>query len=586
MLKLTKIRIENAERGVITDSAQPRFSFSLASDRQGSRLEKYKITVSTGEKLVWDSNERRDGKQISIMYEGKPLKPFTEYEVQIEAEDQFGERTVAASSFATGRLDTPWQAYWITDKTIPIPEKSSPVPLLFKKNFFLRKQPVRAWINATALGIYELSVNGEKQGDCYFAPGFTSYLHQMQYQTYPLKNLKAGVNEISVRVGAGWAVGAFSFRRTNRTFADTPSLLLELRLEYPDGHTEVIGTDDSWQVSREGHVRFADWYDGETYDATVDENAIAFHPSDVTKPRTDASILAEYGAPVRAIKTLTPIKVFSSPNGERIYDFGQNFSGVISAGIHGRKGQRIVFRHAEVMANNELFTKPLRTAKARVEYICREGDQRYSPTMTCMGFRYVGVTGIREQDLQLSALVLSSDMDKTGSFSCSDERLNRLQQNILWGGCSNFVDIPTDCPQRDERMGWTGDLAVFARTACFNFDMSRFLDKWLMDLSSEQTENGALPMTCPKADDGWKKRVTGCWGDACVLVPWAEYLARGDEEILRRNYPMMVKFLAEAERRASLFSFGKHKRIWSLSFQFGDWCAPDEDFIHWVLKGK
>lgn len=586
MLQLTGIRIENAESGVITDSKSPRFSFSLASDRQGARLEKYRITVASEEKTVWDSGILLDKRQIGIPYTGNPLKHFTAYEVRIAAEDQFGEQAESTAAFSTGRLDTPWQARWITDMAVPIPEKSSPVPLLFHKAFAIKELPVRAWITATALGIYNLCVNGEKQGDRYFAPGFTSYLHQIQYQTYPVANLKTGENAITVRVGAGWAVGTFSFRRTNKTFADTPSLLLELWLEYADGHTEVIGTDESWQVSLEGCMRFADWYDGEVYDATVDENTIAYHPVDVTKPRTDMAILAEYGVPVRAIRTLTPVAVFSSPNGERIYDFGQNFSGVISAQIRGKKGQRIIFRHAEVMANDELFVKPLRTAKARVKYICREGDQRYTPSMTCMGFRYVGVKGIKEQDLQLSALVVSSDMEETGRFTCSDTRLNQLQHNIQWGGRSNFVDIPTDCPQRDERMGWTGDLAVFARTACFNFDMSRFLEKWLLDLSSEQTESGALPMTCPRADDGWKKRATGCWGDACVLVPWAEYLARGDEEILRRHYPMMKRFLGEAERRASLFSVGRHKRIWSLPFQFGDWCAPDEDFIHWVLKGK
>ena len=586
MLKITQIRIENSEYGLVTDESNPRISFSLESDRQACALDSYHITVASPKAIVWDSGVCSDRKQIGIRYAGEPLLPFTAYTVTITATDCFGETATGTASFHTGRLSGPWSAKWITDASVPVPEKSSPAPLLFRKRLTLSEQPQKAWICATALGIYEFSVNGAKQGDRYFAPGFTSYEHQIQYQTYPIDCLTVGENEINVRVGAGWAVGAFTFTRTNKTYADTPSLLLELHLLYADGRKEIIGTDESWSVSRDGKMRFADWYDGEIYDATIDESGISFKLVDIAVPRTNPVLLAEYGAPVKAINRLKPVAVWTSPNGEHIYDFGQNFAGVISAKMQGTAGQHVVFHHAEVLENGELFTKPLRTAKATVEYVCTDGEQQYSPTMTYMGFRYVGVTGIAESDLQLAALVLSSDMESIGSFSCSDERLNQLQHNIRWGGRSNFVDIPTDCPQRDERMGWTGDIAVFGRTACFNFDMSRFLEKWLKDLSAEQAETGALPMTCPKAQDNWKKRATGCWGDACVLVPWAEYLARGDEELLRRCYPMMKRFLGECERRAKLLSFGKHRYIWSLPFQFGDWCAPDEDFMRWILKGK
>ncbi len=586
MLNITRIKIENRTEDIVTDEGHPRISFALASDRQGCYLASCRIRVVSGENLLWDSGEMTDGKQAAILYGGRMLAPFTKYQVHVFAKDNFGETAEKSAAFSTGRLSEPWQARWITDAGLPIPEKSSPVPLLFRRRIELKEVPVRAWICGTALGVYELDLNGERLGDRYFAPGFTSYLHQMQYQTYAAEGLHAGVNELRARVGAGWAVGAYTYSRHNKTFADLPALLLELHLVYADGRAEVIGTDGSWEVSREGALRFADLYDGEVYDATIDEDAIAFRPADITAPRTLCAIEAEYGAPVRAVKKLRPAAVFSSPSGERIYDFGQNFAGVIDAEILGKEGQKIVFRHAEVMADGELFTRPLRSAKASVEYTCREGRQHYSPTMTYMGFRYVGVRGIGEEELTLSALVLSSDMEETGRFSCSDERLNQLQHNLQWSGRSNFVDIPTDCPQRDERLGWTGDIAIFSSTACFNFDMSRFLEKWLRDLASEQEPDGALPMTCPKAEDEWKKRAVGCWGDACVMVPWAVYLARGDEEVLRRFYPMMKKYLGECERRASLFSVGKHKRIWSLPFQFGDWCAPDEDFMQWVLKGK
>ncbi len=586
MLKVTDIRIENKSQGTVTDRRNPRISFALSSDRQGAFMESCRVRVTRGGDLLWESGERKDRKQVSIVYGGKPLAPFTTYDVAVTARDNFGESAEAGTSFSTGRLATPWQAKWITDAGLPIPEKSSPAPLVFRRRFSLAETPVRAYLCATALGIYEVGLNGAKLGDRYFAPGFTSYLNEMQYQTYELTGLNTGENEIKAVVGAGWAVGAFTFTRHNQTYADTQALLAEVHFQYADGREEILGSDETWEVSREGALRFADIYDGEVYDASVDEEKIAYKPADIAVRRVESPIEAEYGAPVKAVVTLEPVAVFSSPNGERIYDFGQNFAGVIDAEICGREGQKIVFRHAEVLVNGELFTKPLRTAKAQAEYTCREGRQRYSPRMTYMGFRYVGVRGVREEDLKLKALVLSSDMEETGHFSCSDPRINQLQHNIVWGGRSNFVDIPTDCPQRDERMGWTGDIAVFARTACFNLDMSRFLEKWLRDLASEQDESGSLPMTCPKAEDNWKKRATGCWGDACVLVPWAEYLARGDEELLRSCYPMMKRFLGECERRAGLLSLGKHRRIWSLPFQFGDWCAPDGDFMDWVLKGK
>lgn len=216
---------------------------------------------------------------------------------------------------------------------------------------------------------------------------------------------------------------------------------------------------------------------------------------------------------------------------------------MIYARINGKNEQKIIFRHAEVLVNGEHFVKSLRTAKAIASYTCVDGEQTYSPRLTYMGFRYVGVTGIDADELELSALVLHSDIEETGSFECSNTLINQLQSNIRWGGKSNFIDIPTDCPQRDERQGWTGDIAVFASTACFNFDMSRFFDKWLLDMRSEQSRGGGLPMVIPRAGDSWPAMTTACWGDSCVLVPWAEYLARGSKSLLRKQYPTIKRFL-------------------------------------------
>ncbi|MCR4674182.1 MAG: glycoside hydrolase family 78 protein [Lachnospiraceae bacterium] len=587
MLEITKFRIEDTTKKCITDNPYPQFSFSLESDRQGCELATYKIVVKDERQIVWDSGIITDKNQIGIAYSGEKLLPFTKYFVQLQVTDNYSERAEAETGFYTGRMGVSWSASWITDCSITIPEKSSPHPLLFRKKKTLRSKVKKAWVCASALGIYELYINEKQLDDRYFAPGFTNYNSQIQYQIYDVTDLlKEWVElDIKAQVGGGWAVGAFTFTRHNQTYADTPAFLFELHILYENDEEEILGSDASWQVSQEGRLVFADWYDGEVYDARIDDDKIFYRNADIYTDDTHRKIVAEYGAPVRCKKVLSPLLI--DENSQRLlYDFGQNFAGIIYAEMEGTEGQSIVFRHSEILKEGEVFTKALRTAKAQVVYICKNGKQSYHPTMTYMGFRYVEVRGIKAENIKLFAYVLSSDMEETGDFFCSDSRLNQLQQNIKWSGISNFVDIPTDCPQRDERMGWTGDIAVFAKTACFNFDMSRFLNKWLKDLASEQEEDGALPMTCPKAFDNWKKRVTGCWGDACVLVPWAEYLARGNIEILRTNYPMMKSFLAGCERRAGMLSFGKHKYIWSLPFQFGDWCAPGEDFIHWLLKGK
>jgi alpha-L-rhamnosidase len=259
----------------------------------------------------------------------------------------------------------------------------------------------------------------------------------------------------------------------------------------------------------------------------------------------------------------------------------------VRARIRGAHGQRVVFRHAEVLVDEELFVKSLRTAKATATYTCVDGEQTYSPRLTYMGFRYVGVRGIRPEDLELEALVLHSDLPETGSFTCSNELVNRLQSAIQWGGRSNFVDIPTDCPQRDEREGWTGDYAVFAPVASYNFDMSRFLGKWLRDVKAEQSRGGGIPMVVPRAGNPFPVMATATWGDVCILGPWAEYLARGDLGMLREHYPVMKRFLKAAGWWSALFSVGRNnRRIWRYPFHFGDWTAPDTDVRGWLRRGR
>ena len=566
------VKAENLLKGCVTDEKHPRFSFAIVSDKQGAELKEAVIRVGD-----WSYKTKE---QVLIPYGGKPLKPFTEYTVKVCARTNYGEEAQAETSFATGRLDTPWQAEWITDGSYRFTEKKvSPVPMTFRKKLNINKPIARAVIYATAMGIYDLYLNGQRVSERYFAPGFTSYKHTLQYQTYDVTGLLGGADDIRFVVAGGWAVGSFVFTRKNRISAKRQALLAEIRLEYADGTAEVIGTDTSWQVTEGGNYRMADFYDGETFDASADIEANVWRQASAEVLAIRPRIVAEMGSPVLPHETMSPVSC-TERGDELIYDFGQNFAGVICAQIKGRKGQEVIFRHAEVLNDDgSLAVQLLRSAKATATYICRDGEQSYSPRFTYMGFRYVGVKGVRRDEIALTARAIYSDIEQCGSFACSDERINKLQANILWSTRSNFVDIPTDCPQRDERMGWTGDIAVFAPTACFNMDISRFLEKWLNDVKDEQLKTGGIPNTVPVQGYGFPATMpvmaVDFWGDACVLVPWAQYLARGDKKLLEKMYPTMKKYV-NACRFWAGFGLGKNRYIWHTPavLHFGDWIAP------------
>ena len=453
--------------------------------------------------------------------------------------------------------------------------------MMFRKKLSFKKKVKQAKLYVAAMGIYELMIDGAKVGDQYFAPGFTSYKHEMQYQTYDVsgmlngepdgkKNGRGNANEhiLTAVVAGGWAVGSFVFTRVNRFDADRQALLAELRITYEDGSEEIIGSDDTWEVTEDGPYRIADIYDGETYDATIDEEKISWRKAAPEQLKFTPNLIADYGSSVKAHEEMKPVSCKKQPDGTFIYDFGQNFAGVVKLDIKkAAKGQVITVKHAEILnRDGSLNTKFLRTAKATAAYTCRDGAQEYSPRLTYMGFRYISISGIDEADVDVSALALYSDIERTGDFTCSNEMLNRLQQNIIWSSKSNFVDIPTDCPQRDERMGWTGDIAVFAPTACFNFDISRFLDKWLLDVKSEQLPTGGLPNTVPVQGYGFPATMPSMaidwWGDACVLVPWAQYMAKGNVQVLRDMYPTMKKYV-----KACRFWAGRKTRNISKNFR-------------------
>ena len=321
MLKITRFTCENKEQGCVTDRKQPSFSFSLESDKNDVVLKEATFVVNG-----WCKTSKE---QIAIRYEGNELKPFTTYQAQVIAKDSCGETATADLSFETGRLDTPWKAEWISDETYKFIEKKvSPKPMTFRKHISTDKKVASAKIYATAMGIYELILNDKKVGNEYFAPGFTSYNTSLQYQVYDVTGLLAKENTLIAVTGGGWAVGSFVFTRKNRVSADRQAILLEMYIHYEDGTSEVIKTDDTWEVTEDGNYKMADFYDGETYDATVDLNQVSWNKATKETLRISPSIQAAYGAPVHAQEVMLPISV-NKRRDELVYDFGQNFAGVV-----------------------------------------------------------------------------------------------------------------------------------------------------------------------------------------------------------------------------------------------------------------
>lgn len=470
-------------------------------------------------------------------------------------------------------------AQWITDPDASIERAASPAPLTFRKEFEAGAGPVSATLTLTAMGIYTVSINGKQAEDYYFAPYFTDYRSRLQYQTLDVLPLLSECNVLEITVGAGWASGCYGPKGKPRRYEKRPALLAELCVTYADGSSMWISTDLSWKVTASGHYRFADWYDGETYDAALSGRDIEWTDAAAAKLRNMPELLPQYGQYVRAHEQYQPVNHFATQKGDTIYDFGQNIAGVIIAEMNTEKGQTVTFRHAEELFKGDLFTLPLGSAKQTATYICGGGHETYSPRLTLMGFRYVCVSGIAPEDLELSAVALYSDCPESGRFSCSDPNLEKLHSVIRRTATANMADILTDGPARDERLGRPGATALAAPSLAFLFDTSRFFDKWLTDLNSEQDRFGALPECIPSARS--RHTLRSVTGDATVLVPWAEYLARGSKELLARQYPAIEKYLSSAVSYAKQHFLSTPEYIWSFPSQPGDIGAPGKTAREW-----
>ncbi|MBE6553326.1 MAG: alfa-L-rhamnosidase [Ruminococcaceae bacterium] len=455
-----------------------------------------------------------------------------------------------------------------TAKWITAPRDMGVAAYTCRTSFAPRKAVKKATLCASAIGNYAVYLNGARVGKGVLTPGWTSYKKRVQYQSYDLTDLLTQNNTLAIGVGQGWAVGSIGHDDTNHCFADYTSVIAWLDVTYADGERESLVTDESWDVYS-SEVTFTDIYHGETVDKTAPIARIGKAVESNVKTR----LIAQVGEWITEQERLAPIEILTTPKGERVIDFGQNMTGYVEVRIKAPRGSRVVLHHAEVLdSDGNFYTANYRRARNEMTYVCSGDEDVFKPTYTFEGFRYIRLEEYPFEEIDpacFTAIAVNSEMKRTGYFRCGNEKINQLYHNIIWGQKSNYLDIPTDCPQRDERLGWTGDAQVFCRTAAINFDVQKFFRKWLGDVALEQDKDGAVYGTIPDAMPKHPTRISAAWGDAACVIPWQLYLAYGDKKLLRENYPMMKKWVGYMR------GVGPEEYLWLTGMHYGDWLAMD-----------
>ncbi|PGV49397.1 alpha-L-rhamnosidase [Bacillus sp. AFS037270] len=585
-LQVTAVTCEYRTNPLGIDTNQPRLSWRIESERRGTLQQSYQIQVSlteTGfENPLWDTGLIDSDQSLHIEYNGPQLASRTRYFYRVKIWDNFGRESdwSEIAWWETALLDPyEWKASWITPNPEEINSQAEPAFML-RKQFELKKPIESARIYATGVGVYELYLNGDKVGDELLAPGWTSYHKRIQYQTYNVTaQLNSNDNVIGVMLADGWYKGDLAWENKRHFYGEQRAVMLQLHVRYDDSTEEVIITDSTWKAST-GPIIYSEFYHGETYDARIEQEGWSEENFDdkawkgvVVCHTQVTNIVAQENNPVRVTETIRPISTFITPAGDTVIDFGQNMVGRIRLSVNAPAGTEIVLKHAEVLdKDGNIYFGNLRSAKQTVKYITKgTGTEIYEPYFTFQGFRYVKVEGYpgQENGLPLENFVgevIHSDMEPTGEFETSNSMVNQLQQNIVWGQRGNFVDVPTDCPQRDERLGWTGDAQVFIRTALFNYHGGQFFTKWVRDLKADQLPDGGVPYVIPKVVDGAS---SAAWGDAAVICPWNVYLSYGDERLLAEQYDSMKAWVEYIRAQ------GENEYLWNTGFHFGDWLGLD-----------
>ncbi|MBB6635083.1 alpha-L-rhamnosidase [Cohnella thailandensis] len=585
------------------DERTPRFFWKLQSNDRDASQSAYRILVASSpealgrdEGELWDSGKVASDRTAHVAYEGKPLQSEGKYYWKVRSWNRGGIASdwSEINYWTMGLLSREeWKGAWIGRKAEPNVELQ-PSPYV-RKEFRVEGDIRRATVYATALGLYELRVNGRTIGDK-FAPGFTDYDKRVQTQTFDVTPwLTEGDNAIGAVLGDGWYSGTVGFLG-NHVYGERPFFLLQMNIEYADGRRESVATDGSWRTAK-GPIVYSDMIKGETYDARLELTGWdrpGYDDSGWERPDVRAGynglLTATIEPPIRVTQTLKPLSVHKTEQGTYIYDMGQNMVGWTELKVRGARGTKVTISHAEMLnPDGSLYLDNLRVAVQQEHYILKgEGEERYEPSFTFHGFRYVELIGYPgEPNLDtIAGKVVHSDTRPTGSLRTSDPMVNQLISNIAWGQQGNFLSVPTDCPQRDERLGWTGDAQIFARTASYNMDVSRFFAKFMQDMIDCQQPSGAFTDVAPDAGwirhKMWNTRLNwfapdnAGWGDAGVVIPWTLYLMYGDKRILETHYEAMVRWVEYLRTNST----GLIRPDYA---NYGDWLSIEADTPNEVL---
>ncbi len=593
MIKVEKLTV-NYEVNPEGVGKQIQLGWVIVSDQREVLQASYHLQISKDKKFeekVYDSEVVQSEASQHITPMGLELESLQKYYYRVRVTDNKGETSPYSEIgyFITGILEeAEWKAQFISAETVEDAENSKGTYL--RSHFNIAKKVKSAYVVSTALGLYHLYMNGKKIGKDQMMPGWTSYKKHLVYQLYDItEEVKQGENAIGAMVGAGWYKGSMGFRESRNNYGKQTALLCQIRLTYEDGTIEEIISDKNWK-GYDAPVLFAEIYDGEIYDARREQEGWCtpgFKDEmwrEVEVVDYDKGVLMPQGAGrVQVIETLAPKRIFTTPQGDTVIDFGQNLTGWVSFKVKGQLGDKVELACFEVLdKEGNVYLDNLRGAKQTLIYYCKDDKEvEYAPYFTFQGFQYVKVVSypgdVKADDF--TANVVHTKMEQTGEFECSNPAVNQLQHNILWGLKGNFLDIPTDCPQRNERLGWTGDAQIFSRTACYLMNTYTFFSKWLRDVKADQTPEGGVPHVVPdilsnKCEEDWLlskgTHSAAAWADVATINPWTLYLTFGDRQILKEQYESMqgwVDFMYNHSEDG----------IWSYGLQFGDWVALDAE---------
>ena len=576
---------------------QPRFYWNCEG---GVRQTAYQIVCTRGGETVWDSGKVESTSMTHVRYEGKPLRSRDLVVWSVQLWDENGEPgELAESSFELGLLDnSDWTAKWISGSYKPEKNRRYPVDC-FRKEFRVRGKITKARLYATARGVYDVTVNGTRLEGFILAPGVTDYRKRIQYQTYDVTALIQKSNTLELRLGDGWYRGSTAAYGVTNVYGTQTSVLAQLEISYESGLRETVSTDGSWAWSNDGPIRFNDLKDGEIYDASMKPSCKG-RALEVAAPK-NVPLAASDNVPVTEHERFTPV-LLTAKDGTRVLDFGQNIAGYLEFAVKGRKGQRIKLICGEVLdgsghvdlsgiqesrpaggwtqaslikklMTNAVSVESLPTPMQEIIFTCSGGQDHYKSSFCIFGFRYAQVEGdVGIDPADFTAIAVYSDMEQTGDFTCSDERVNRLLKNTRWSMKGNFLDVPTDCPTR-ERLGWTGDAQIFFDTGAYLMNTAPFFSKWLRDMEDSQYKDGLIPAVLPYNGVEMMYKATGSsvgWADAIYLIPYRYFRRFGDKAVLSRYWPMMKRY---ADYLAGKLEKDGH---YEKGIHLGEWLEPEQ----------